>query len=146
MIETINDALTAAQIQAACARLDKEAGGDGCSTAMVSATAYSNGDIACVMVSHARFTKNEFFRARSWPEAFRAAHVWVSTHKAIRRNAIVRRMALAVLEITDERGTCTDTLLLGKDFTAAEIVEFHEAACVLDGNSPFVVVFAAEAV
>jgi hypothetical protein len=85
------------------------------------------------------------FDAPTWSGVFTAAYAWAATYDTVRRNATVRRMALAVIEVTDEHGICTETLLRGKNFIAGEIVEFHEAACVraseMCANAPFRVVF-----
>lgn len=145
MIETISDAMTARELMDACRKFSESFGPGTSVTALTSEAPYHGGDMARLIVTPANTSKSQHFRAFSWPEAFQAAHVWASTHKAVRRNAIVRRMALAVIGLTDEHGACTETLLRGKDFTAGEIVEFHEAACVrageMAGNTPFSVVF-----
>lgn len=149
MIETINDAMTSGELMAACEALSTLAGNDiNTIFAIVGTSGYSSGETACLIINHNHYKETEHLKANSWTEVFAAAHEWASTHKAVRRNAIVRRMALAVIEISDEHGACTETLLRGKDFAAAEIVEFHEAACVrageMAGNAPFSVVFAVE--
>lgn len=60
---------------------------------------------------------------------------------ATRRNDLVRRLALAIIEITDEHTRCTQTLLRAKGFTQPEIDEFGDAACAraseMAGNQPF---------
>jgi len=82
----------------------------------------------------------------TWPEAIRAAHAYALTiaHMVRRRNAKTRRMALAIISLTDEHGTCTEAELIQQGFTAAQVAELHEAACEraggMAGNQPFVVV------
>lgn len=71
----------------------------------------------------------ETAEGKSWPEAFAAAQVWISTHKQVRRNNIIRKMALAVISITDEFGECPEARLRAADFSRDEISEFHQVAC-----------------
>ena len=51
---------------------------------------------------------------------------------------------VAIVDLKDQHGEVTDRLLRARDFSAAEIAEFHEAACVRAGEmcagAPFVVV------
>lgn len=146
MIETISDAMTSVELDAACRAIQSQLGATASVHAIAGGGGYSSGETACLIIYHQNYKETEHFKAHSWPEVFAAAQSWVATHQAVRRNAIVRRMALAVIELTDEHGACTETLLRGKDFTAAEVVEFHEAACVrageMTGNAPFSVIFA----
>lgn len=83
-------------------------------------------------------------RGGSWAEIIQEGMAWADNYVPVRRNALIRRMALAIIEITDEHGKCTDSLLQTKGFIAAEITEHHKAACVrageMAGNAPFVVV------
>ena len=80
----------------------------------------------------------------TWPEAIRAAHAYAATYAPVQRNASIRRMALAVISLTDEHGTCTEAALIRQKFTAAEVADLHELACErageMAGNQPFVVV------
>jgi len=67
----------------------------------------------------------------TWPEAIRAAYAHAATiaHMVRRRNAKTRRMALAIISLTDEHGTCTEAELIQQGFTADQVEELHEAAC-----------------
>ena len=80
----------------------------------------------------------------TWPEAIRAAHAYAATYAPVQRNATIRRMALAVISLTDEHGTCTEAALIRQNFTAAEVADLHELACERAGemcqNGRFVVV------
>lgn len=84
------------------------------------------------------------FNAPAWPEAIRQAYAWASTRKTVWRDDLIRRMALAVIDLTDQHGKCTERLLRGRDFTRDDVIEHHEAACVrageMSGNAPFRVV------
>jgi len=82
---------------------------------------------------------------QTWPEAIAAADQWITNYKTTHRNDIVRRMALAIIELTDEHTRCDDAMLRRKKFSAGEIAEFHLAACArageMCGNAPFRVEF-----
>jgi len=85
-----------------------------------------------------------------WPdavlatEAIRMAHVPAATVFLGLCNDTIRRMALAIISLNDKYGTCTEAALIWQGFTADQVAELHEAACVraglLMGNQPFVVV------
>lgn len=57
--------------------------------------------------------------------------------------AIIRKMALAIIDITDRLGGCSDTTLRNESFTADDILTFHveacEAASRMAGNAPYTV-------
>ena len=80
----------------------------------------------------------------TWPEAISAAHAYAATYAPVQRNATIRRMALAVISLTDEHGTCTEIALIRQEFTATEVADLHELACERAGEmcqgAPFVVV------
>ena len=80
----------------------------------------------------------------TWPEAIRAAYAHAATLGPVQRNATIRRMALAIISLTDEHGTCTEFALIPHGFTVDQVAELHEAACELAGGmcsvAPFVVV------
>ncbi len=84
------------------------------------------------------------FFGKDWPDVFAAAQEWLATHGPVQRNAMIRSMALAIIELTDEHGRCTEAMLRCRGFTAEEIAEFRDAACVrageMAGNVPFEVV------
>ena len=68
----------------------------------------------------------------------------VAVRAWIARFAAIRRMALAVISLTDEHGTCTEAALIRQGFTADQVADLHEAACERAGlmchGVPFVVV------
>jgi hypothetical protein len=84
---------------------------------------------------------------KTWEHAFAAARSWIEQSKVVRRDATIRKMALAVIELTDEHTKCTDAMLKRRDFSVEQITEFHELACVrageMCGNAPFRVEFGA---
>lgn len=84
---------------------------------------------------------HEHFTGTSWSDVFAAANVWAVTHQTVRRNNIVRKMAIAIISITDEHGVCAEARLRAADFSHEEITEFHEAACAraseMCGSAPF---------
>ncbi len=95
------------------------------------------------MCSGSRNDGYKSFGGEDWPEVLTPARAWAAAQSGTHRNATIRRMALAIIEITDEHTKCTEALLRAKGFAAADIAEFHEAACVrageMAGNAPFVV-------
>jgi hypothetical protein len=80
--------------------------------------------------------------APDWPSAIRAAQAWIANRPKVERNAVIRRLALAIIEITDERTKCTVHDLRAKGFDDDEIA-LHAEACVRAGEmancAPFTV-------
>lgn len=77
----------------------------------------------------------------TFAEMLTEAREMIRAWHATRRNDMVRRLALAIIETTDEHTRCTTTLLRAKGFTQPEIEEFRDAACAraseMAGNAPF---------
>lgn len=81
---------------------------------------WPNGKTADIGWTHALPTLAEMLvEAR---DMIRAWHI-------TRRNDVVRRLALAIIETTDEHTRCTQTLLRAKGFTQPELDKFGDAAC-----------------
>jgi hypothetical protein len=78
--------------------------------------------------------------APDWPSAIRAAQEWIANRPKVERNATIRKLALAIIELTDEHGKCTVAMLRAKSFDEDEIA-LHAEACVrageMAGNTPF---------
>lgn len=85
----------------------------------------------------------EYAHGDTWDEMIQAAYQWIETNKHVSRNATICRMALAVIELTDEHGKCTEAMLLRRDFSRDTIREMHSLACErageMAGNAPFTV-------
>jgi hypothetical protein len=83
------------------------------------------------------------FKGGTWAEAIGAAEQGIRNWQATRHDAVIRKMALAVIELTDEHTHCTVTLLRGKGFSERDITEYSARACEraseMCGNAPFVV-------
>lgn len=66
-------------------------------------------------------------------------------HKATHSNRTVRKMALAIIQITADHGWCTDAALRGADFSRDEIGRYGSEACadatIIAGNAPFSIQF-----
>jgi len=79
----------------------------------------------------------------TWAEAIRAAHAHARKLGRVRRNA-QGRMALAIISLTNDHGTCTEAALIRRGFTAGQVATLHEAACgraeVMCRDGRFVVV------
>jgi hypothetical protein len=84
------------------------------------------------------------FDGHDWPEVFALARYWIVDTERSRRNDIVRRMALTIIDLTDAWGGATEHRL-EKIFTTAEVAEYHEQACrrasLMAGNRPYQVTF-----
>jgi hypothetical protein len=91
-------------------------------------------------------SQGERFSGATWSEAFRKARKWALTGGVVYSNATIRRMALAVIEITDEHGECTEARLIAKDFSREAVLTFHALACQraneMCHGTPFSVVLA----
>ena len=78
----------------------------------------------------------------TWPEAVAKAQAWIAARPKVERNAIIRKLALAIIELTDENGRCTVAMLRAKGFDSDEIA-LHAEACQraseMCANSPFCV-------
>ena len=73
-----------------------------------------------------------------------AVRAWIARFAA-RSFAAIRRMALAVISLTAEHGTCTEAALIRQGFfTTDQVADLHELACEWAGEMchgvPFVVV------
>ncbi|HQT89115.1 MAG TPA: hypothetical protein PK677_11260 [Acidiphilium sp.] len=67
--------------------------------------------------------------------------------KVSRHDGIIRRMALDIIDLTDQHVTCTDKLLRGRNYSISDITEYWERACdragEMAGCAPFKVEFVA---
>jgi hypothetical protein len=85
-----------------------------------------------------------YIKHDNFPALFAEAEVWIRGRAGVRRNATIRTLALAIIELTDEHGRCTAKLLRGKRFSAEDISEFKDAACAraseMAGMAPYSVV------
>jgi hypothetical protein len=86
---------------------------------------------------------DQYFHNLSWPDAIRAAWVWVDTKPKIARAARVRAMALTIIDQKDQHGAVTAIALIRCGFARAEVKEMHADACAVAGElcqgAPFVV-------
>lgn len=88
--------------------------------------------------------RGEHFHATTWPVAFAAASEWVRVQRVVVRERRIREMALAIIDLTDTDGACTEASLRRRGFPADEVRDLSAAACEraseMAGNAPFVVV------
>ena len=138
------DAMTAADLWICEHVIASLIGGDARVMIMTSGHAGQHVQVAVYPSGITRDRGRQTFSSSTWPEAIRAAHAYAATYAPVQRNATIRRMALAVISLTDEHGTCTEAALIRQNFTAAEVADLHELACErageMAGNQPFVVV------
>jgi hypothetical protein len=136
----IAEAMTVAQLEAACQDIKSMIGPKADVYIGVSDHSIGRGHVS-VHPDGICGKGEKYFHASTWTEAFTAARAWASTHKPVRRNNIIRKMALAIISITDEFGECAEARLRAADFSREDITEFHEAACARAGEmamgSPF---------
>lgn len=143
------DAMTANDVLTSIRDLAKRVG---TKTAMVSVVISEStfSDAAPIYLSirpdgYASGSRPHTVNGNSWSEAFEAARRWIEQSKTVRRDTTIRKMALAIIELTDEHTECTAAMLKRREFSDEQIVEFHVAACVRAGEmcsgAPFRVVF-----
>ena len=83
--------------------------------------------------------------AEDWAELFGLLQeAWVAHHDEY-CSRVTKKLALKIIQITDEQGECTDAALRGGwDFTGAQVDEFGDAACAkadeMAGRGPFEIV------
>jgi hypothetical protein len=79
----------------------------------------------------------------TFPEMIANAETAILNWRATRHDAVIRKMALAIIDTVDEHTHCTVTLLRGKGFSENDIAEYSVRACgrasEMAGNAPFVV-------
>lgn len=89
--------------------------------------------------------KCQHFDGPTFPAVFARAHEWAETYTRERSDSLVRRMAMAIIDLTDAFGEATDEALAERDFGNHEVAEFHEHACEraasMAGNRRFAVRF-----
>lgn len=144
MSETKADtALTVMEIQRKCDALRAIIGESASVVFMVDSRPIAR-DGACLLVDVMPGSKGQFFLGTDYDAPFAQAEAWALTNAAVARNSVIRRMALAIIEITDEHGACTVARLVGKGFAPAEIETHRASACAraseMAGNAPFEVV------
>jgi hypothetical protein len=147
---TMTEAMTAADLFAECNRLRAAFGPKAEVHLMVQDGRYGAGDTSVYLSvrptgEYNRDSPYLTYRGRAWADAFSTAHKDASSYFTVLRNATIRKLALAIIEITDEHGHCTEVLLLSKGFPSTDIADFHVDACVraseMCANAPFRVVF-----
>lgn len=69
------------------------------------------------------------FKGNTWSDAFTAAFAWAATYQTIAHDGLIRRMALAIIDLTDQHGECLAVHLRGRHFTADDIAGYSVAAC-----------------
>ena len=122
----IADALTVEDVTLLCAEISKIIG--------QKSNVYANisPNVGCSIALYPLgicASQGERFSGATWSEAFRKARKWALTGGVVYSNATIRRMALAVIEITDEHGECTVAALRRQKFDDVEIEAFKEDAC-----------------
>lgn len=114
----------------------------------VAVARYARADYVVNVALEATGIPYKVFFASTWAEAFAQASAFAASQRVVSRNTLIRKMALAIIELTDEHGECSAIRLKGKDFSAADIAAHHQAACVRAGEmamgAPFAVLHLGE--
>ena len=86
----------------------------------------------------------QHFYASTFDAALTLAEAWAATYEPIRIDAIIRKLALDILDLKDQHGVVTVAMLRGRGHSQADIDAHKDAACVRAGEmsagSPFEVV------
>lgn len=142
----IADAMTAFDVLANLRALNEKLGSRSASVTLV-VGAYDKEPVYLAIRpdGYAAGAESHSITGKTWAHAIEAAANWIDQSQAVRRDTTIRKMALAVIELTDEHTKCTDAMLKRRDFSVDQIEEFHELACVrageMCGNAPFRVEF-----
>src|SRR6185437_1368393 len=142
-VAPLADAMTAADLRAECVRLGKMLGHKS-RVGTMSGNEDREERPATVSIYPTGILGNgEFVFGATWPEAFAAAEAWIVSRATVHRDTMIRRMALAIIDLVDQHTRCTMADLTRRDSSAAEVREFHEAACArageMAGAAPFCV-------
>lgn len=83
------------------------------------------------------------FNADTFEAALAAAEAWAATYAPIRREAAIRKLALDLIDLTDQHGNCTVAMLRGRGHGQDDIDTYRDAACArageMSGNAPFAI-------
>lgn len=125
------DAMTARDVQAHETALSRLLGSKG--HAHVSCTDW-NGNAYIALYEDYPGGDSHPIYGDTWKDAIEAAYAWCATRGPIRRDTLIRRLALAIIETKDDHGAVTERLLTARGFTTSEIAEYGAAACARAGE------------
>ena len=81
------------------------------------------------------------FRGDAFEAVMLEAEEWAAAYGPTRRDAAIRTLALDIIDLTDQHGKCTVSMLRGRGHSQDDIDTYRDAACVrageMSGNSPF---------
>lgn len=88
--------------------------------------------------------RGEYLYGPTIDEALSKAEAWAATYEPIRREAIIRKLALEIIDLKDQHGNVTVAMLRGRKHSQADIDAHKDAACIRAGEmsqgAPFEVV------
>lgn len=143
MIE--RDLTTPAEVCAELTRLQKAVGTPNAHASIVLGN-YGSADVSLYAswCGSAKEEKIGAFGGDTFSQMLQNAWIGLDAWRVTRKNDVIRRMALAIIELTDEHTECRQRDLERKGFSTADIAEYQERACArageIAGNAPFVVV------
>ena len=77
----------------------------------------------------------------TFAEMIDKAEAAIRAYVPAQKNAMIRRMALAIIDLTDEHAECTRTMLRSRGFIQGDIDAYSAGACArageMCGNTPF---------
>jgi hypothetical protein len=134
-------AMSPADMHAACAALREMIGPPAQVYADVSAGPHADGHATVAVypdgICHGTTAKR--FRGMDWGALFEQARQWAVSYCVIAHDRALRRMALAIIDLTDQHGSCTaDALRRAGHAVTPEMVEAAcQRASEMSGNAPF---------
>lgn len=142
MSTTASDRMSVAEMFAECVRLRDLCGKKAYVSLSASADDYRVSKFTVSVYEFGICEKpHEFFRGDDFAGPLAEAEAWINNRATVRATETLRKMALAIIEITDEHGSCSRRLLGIKGFSEADIDAVSGAACTraseMAGNAPF---------
>jgi hypothetical protein len=134
-------AMSPADLCAACAEVREMLGSAAQVYADVSAGAYSErqATVAVYPDGICSGTTAKRFHGTDWGALFEQARQWAVSYRVIAHDRALRRMALAIIDLTDQHGYCAaDALRRAGHAVTPEMVEAAcQRASEMAGNGPF---------
>ena len=133
-ISSVSDALTAAEIYEACKQIAASLGPKADVEAVVSAWAIVPKCTGASVGLHPNGLGQHGgtrIYGDTWQAALAGAREWVAAYVPTRNDALIRRIAVAIIDLSEPGQALTVSALRLRGFTAEEITEHAEAACAL---------------
>lgn len=141
---TAADAMTADEVMAALTEIARQIGPK-TEFALTIMRRYGGNDVLLTAYVNGMASPGYLhFEGATFQEAIAKSRAWADTFIAERRAIVIREMALAIIDLTDQNGVVTTKALAERNFCEADIRELATAACLraseMANLRPFVVV------